>query len=127
LDQVGLLDESFHFYSEDYDWFKRLSDAAWQVLFCPEAQVLHHWGASSGKRSDWALSQLYRSKRLYFRKHNGRSAETVLRAGLAVRFATKSLVAIAVWPLHQQEASLRWRQQVKLIGEQLRPLTEYTA
>ena len=43
LDQVGLLDESFLFYSEDYDWFKRLSDAAWQVLFCPKAQVLHYW------------------------------------------------------------------------------------
>ena len=47
LEQVGLLDEAFTFYSEDYDWFRRLKAARMAAIFCPHAVVMHHWGASS--------------------------------------------------------------------------------
>lgn len=92
LQEVGLLDESYEFYSEDYDWFLRLKKAGWQTIFCPNARVMHHWGGSSTQRSDWARRQLYRSKRLYFRKHHGHWAEWVLRCGLILRFMIAFLV-----------------------------------
>lgn len=104
LDQVGLLDESFEFYSEDYDLFKRLKDDGWVVMFCPQAQIMHHWGASSGQRSTWALRQLYRSKRRYFAKHDGPRMERVLRVGLALRFAAKVGIALASYPVCRSEA-----------------------
>lgn len=104
LDQVGLLDERFQFYSEDYDWFLRLHNAGWQTIFCPQARIMHHWGASSSQRSEWSLRQLYRSKRLYFTKHEGAVAEAVLRLGLTVRFALKWLMGTAKW-LHDKPAA----------------------
>ncbi len=122
LDQVGLLDERFALYSEDYDWFKRLRDAGWQVLFCPQAQVIHHWGASSRQRSDWSLSQLYRSKRLYYAKHYGRGSALLLQAGLIMRFGLKLLWAIGSYLLRRVAATEQMRCQRRLIAEMLRPL-----
>ena len=116
LDQVGPLDESFHFYSEDYDWFKRLKDAGWKALYCPQAEIMHHWGASSSQSSQWAISQLYRSKRIYFAKHYGPTAEALLRLGLALRFGLKLLILIIVWPLRRGTA-LQIRQQQQLIKD----------
>lgn len=104
LDQVGLLDERYQFYSEDYDWFLRLRNAGWQTIFCPRARIMHHWGASSSQRSEWSLRQLYRSKRLYFAKHHGASAEGVLRVGLLGRFALKWLVGAVKFPLDRQSS-----------------------
>jgi len=98
LQSVGSLDERFEFYSEDYDWFRRLKEYGQSVVLCPSAQVVHHWGGSSRKRADWALRQLYRSKRLYFAKHAGSSAEIVLRLGLALRFAVKAAWLSVVTP-----------------------------
>lgn len=106
LDQVGLLDERFQFYSEDYDWFLRLQNAGWQTIFCPQARIMHHWGASSSQRSEWSLRQLYRSKRFYFAKHQGAAAEAVLRLGLMVRFALKWLMGAARY-LYDKPAATR--------------------
>ncbi len=122
FDQVGLLDEQFVFYSEDYDWFKRLKMVGWQVLFCPWAQVVHYWGASSGKRSEWALVQLYRGKRQYLLKHHGIAAERLVRAGFILRFLVKAITACALWPWRRQETRRRWRQQLHLIQYMLTPL-----
>ena len=93
LEKVGLLDEQFLFYSEDYDWFRRIKKAGWWAIFCPQAEVIHYWGGSSKKNNEWALSQLYRSKRIYFAKQGGPLSESILRLGLTVRFAAKLAVA----------------------------------
>lgn len=120
LTDVGLLDEGFAFYSEDYDWFKRLKAAGWQVLFCPSARVIHHWGASSGQRNEWARWQLYRSKRLYTRKHYGVMAELLLRVGLGLRFMAKALVVCLSW--QRRAAPGNCRDHLQLVCQMLRPL-----
>jgi GT2 family glycosyltransferase len=122
LQDLGLLDERFVFYSEDYDWFKRLKDAGWSVLFCPQAQVVHHWGASSGQRSEWAMSQLYRSKRLYYAKHYGILVEMVLRLGLTARFSAKALLVLAAYPIRRNAARQEMKLQQKLMREMLTEL-----
>jgi hypothetical protein len=122
LEQVGLLDESFEFYSEDYDWFRRLREAGWKALYCPQAEIIHHWGASSRQRSEWALRQLYRSKRRYFAKHDGATAERILRLGLALRFAVKIAVALVTYPFRRGEAARQARQYYCLIQDMGKPL-----
>jgi GT2 family glycosyltransferase len=117
LQDVSLLDEQYTFYSEDYDFFKRLKDSGWQVLFCPQAQVIHHWGASSSQRSQWATSQLYRSKRIYFRKHYGPIAERLLRFGLSIRFTLKILINVIAWPFRPGATLQQIGQQRQLLKE----------
>lgn len=124
LEQVGLLDERFEFYSEDYDWFKRLKDAGWQTIYCPQAQIVHHWGASSSQRSEWSLRQLYRSKRLYFAKHYGAAAETMLRVGLIGRFTLKWLVGAAKYPFNRQSSSHQRTLYRRLIQDMLQRIRQ---
>lgn len=123
LTQVGLLDERFAFYSEDYDWFYRLRRAGWQAIYCPQAVITHHWGGSSKMRSEWAERQLYRSKRIYYRKHNGPLGEWILRGGLSARFLGKIL---ASYFRLGDDPSIRraWRKrQYSLLADMRHPLT----
>ncbi|MFC2023891.1 glycosyltransferase family 2 protein [Chloroflexota bacterium] len=120
--QEGLLDERFPFYSEDDDWFKRLNDAGWQTLFCPQAVVVHHWGASARKRRAWAELQLYRGKRRYYLKHHGILAERLLRAGLVVRFLLKYASARFRPVLDEDTKRSTLEKQRRLMADTLRSL-----
>lgn len=122
LDSVGLLDERFEFYSEDYDFFRRLKRAGWATLFCPQATATHHWGASSSQRSEWAMRQLYRSKRLYFAKHDGPNAESLLRIGLSLRFAAKATLAATTLPFRREPARKQLNLYRRLLADMQSPL-----
>lgn len=123
LEQVGLLDERFEFYSEDYDWFMRLRQAGWQTIFCPQPQIIHHWGASSNQRSEWSLRQLYRSKRLYFVKHQGVAADAALRLGLIVRFALKWAMGTANYLYDKPYAARQMSLYQRLMQDMLQRVT----
>jgi GT2 family glycosyltransferase len=88
LDQVGCLDDSYFFYSEEIDLCHRLALAGWELWWVPQAEVLHHGGASSRQASEEMYLQLFRSKVRYYRKFGGESQ--------AIRF--KHFVRIAYWP-----------------------------
>lgn len=127
LEAVGLLDERFQFYSEDYDFFKRLKDSGWRVRFCPTAQVMHHWAGSSKMRSEWALRQLYRSKRLYVAKHFGRRHEAILRIGVFLRLTTKMILAYLSRPILGGEACReyqRYRSVLRDLRQAVTPIDE---
>jgi N-acetylglucosaminyl-diphospho-decaprenol L-rhamnosyltransferase len=49
LRSVGLLDEGFFMYDEDVDWCARARKQGWALWLVPNARVLHHGGASSGR------------------------------------------------------------------------------
>jgi len=42
MEKVGYLDERFFMYAEDLDWCKRFRDHGYQVIYIPEATVVHH-------------------------------------------------------------------------------------
>jgi GT2 family glycosyltransferase len=50
IDEVGGFDERFHMYSEDNEWCCRITQSPWNLVFVPDAVVLHHGGQSSMKR-----------------------------------------------------------------------------
>jgi GT2 family glycosyltransferase len=83
LAAVGGFDESFFLYEEDVDLCRRLRQAGWALVFTPEAEVVHHLGRSMEQAPDRARLEYHRSHLLYYRKHNGRLATTLLRAWLA--------------------------------------------
>jgi N-acetylglucosaminyl-diphospho-decaprenol L-rhamnosyltransferase len=110
IESVGALDERFFMYSEEVDWYLRMKRAGWKVFCCPGAQIIHHWGGSSQQCSADTLSQLYRSKRMFFRKHQGLLAEGALRYGLAARFLVKSMLCSVSWSEeHRAKAHLQRR------------------
>jgi len=71
LDQVGLLDDRFFMYGEDIDWPKRFHEAGWRVVFYPEAEAIHHCGASTDRAPTRFYVEMNRANLQYFRKHHG--------------------------------------------------------
>jgi GT2 family glycosyltransferase len=88
LDQVGLLDERYHIYTEEVDLCYRLDREGWQLWYVPTAVVTHRGGASSSQNAERMYLELHRSKIQFYRKIGG--------AGLARRF--KVLLTLAYLP-----------------------------
>jgi hypothetical protein len=82
LDQIGLFDEQFFFFSEEIDLCTRAHQGGWQVLHVPAARVTHVGGGSTVSSASRTLL-LYRGKLLYFKKHHGPAAQK--RLYLAMR------------------------------------------
>jgi GT2 family glycosyltransferase len=80
-EQVGWLDGDFFVYSDETDFFKRLGDAGWRILFVPNAEAVHHDqlgtdAAAMARR----IVEFHRNRDLYFRKHGLRLTRLVWRA-----------------------------------------------
>jgi GT2 family glycosyltransferase len=71
VDAVGLFDERFFMYSEEVDLCKRFRAAGWGIDYLPTVQVTHYGGQSTRQVAEAMFLELYRSKVLYFRKHEG--------------------------------------------------------
>ncbi|MBN2106725.1 MAG: glycosyltransferase family 2 protein [Deltaproteobacteria bacterium] len=79
IEQVGLLDERFFFYSEDIDWCKRFSAAGWGIVFYPAAKAIHYRGSSVGAAPLHYLVQMEKARYQYWQKHHGVAAQAVYR------------------------------------------------
>ncbi len=79
FDQVGLLDEGFFMYSEEMDWQRRVKTAGWEVVYYPEAQVIHYGGKSSEQVVAQRDIHFHTSKLRYYRKHHGKLFAAGLR------------------------------------------------
>ncbi len=119
VDEVGMLDERFFFYSEDVDWCKRFSDAGWKLMFVPEATATHFGGGSSSNAPiRYSIEQL-RSNILYWTKHHGALGRSVCRL-IAIqqhglRFLARGILQATGFgstecrhKLHEHRACLLW-------------------
>ena len=50
IEEVGGFDERFHMYGEDNEWCLRILRAGWNMVFQPDAVILHHGAQSSLQR-----------------------------------------------------------------------------
>lgn len=107
--RVGLLDERFFMYSEEKDWCHRFRDAGWEVIYEPQAQVVHHSGKSSEQTGPNRDILFNRSKIAYFRKYEGRWFALVLRAYLLLGFLFATLEECAKWLVGHKRALRRQR------------------
>ncbi|HAT8968041.1 TPA: glycosyltransferase, partial [Legionella pneumophila subsp. pneumophila] len=41
IDEIGLLDAKYFLYCEDYDWFYRVIQGGWKIIFTPQTKVTH--------------------------------------------------------------------------------------
>ena len=85
LDEVGVLDEGYFMYTEEVDLCYRLGAAGWGCWWVPQAEVVHHGGASARQAAQEMYVHLYRSKVHFYRKFGG--AHQVRRFKRLVRLA----------------------------------------
>lgn len=99
LEQIGMLDEDFFMYGEDLDWCRRCWDAGWEIVFCPDAEAIHHRGGSSIADPVRAAVTQQRSVLHYWDKHHGAAARRAIRNFFLCRYAIRYLVGVCAMKL----------------------------
>lgn len=79
LNEIGPLDEFFFIYAEDKDWCKRCWNSGWEVVYFPQAQIVHYGGSSSSKEPVRFYIEMQRANIRYWRKHHRPIAVLVFR------------------------------------------------
>ncbi|MEI6714660.1 MAG: glycosyltransferase family 2 protein [Verrucomicrobiota bacterium] len=82
---VGGFDERFFLYSEETDWQYRIRQSGWQILWLPEAKLVHLGGGTGGGGGAARVREcFFESVDRYFRKHYGLLGVLQLRAATAL-------------------------------------------
>ena len=68
--RIGLLDERFFMYVEDVDFCYRAKRAGILTYYLPDAEIVHHVGASTRRRWIWMRVEHHRSMYHFYRKHH---------------------------------------------------------
>lgn len=99
LEEVGLLDEGYFMHCEDLDWCMRFRGAGWQILFVPDAGVIHDKGLCSKGRFLFVEWHKHRGMVRFYRKHFRRQYPGLLMLmvmlGVWLRFAAVAGVCLA--------------------------------
>lgn len=115
LDGVGPLDDGFFMYSEELDWCHRAKAAGWEVIYYPEAKVIHHGGQSSEQVKAFQIIRFNRSKIRYFYKYHGPLVAGTLRLFLLINYGYQLLLETAKWlvghkrPLRRPRMAAYWQ------------------
>ena len=88
---AGLFDENFFLYFEDIDLCRRVIGKGWKVIFLPRAVSFHAGGATTAGRRLRSRLEYRKSQLLFYRKHNSRVSQALLRLYLRLNFAALSL------------------------------------
>jgi GT2 family glycosyltransferase len=79
LEAVGGFDERFFMYSEELDLCRRIRLRGWRIVFCPDAEVLHHEGQSSEQNLARRAIAFNESRARYAEKYAGPDVGRALR------------------------------------------------
>lgn len=69
-EKLNYLDEIFFAYQEDADFCRRVRDLGMQVIYYPEAQIIHYGGQGGSRIQPYrSIFEWHRSYYRYYRKH----------------------------------------------------------
>lgn len=69
LEQVGLMDEDYFCYFDDFDWGMRTREAGYKLYLEPRAVIRHKGTQTIGLNSPFYMLHMVRSRILFARKH----------------------------------------------------------
>jgi GT2 family glycosyltransferase len=90
LNDIGLLDDNYFLYCEDYDWFYRFVLSKWEIIFTPETKVTHIKSFSTRQIPLRVLGYKARGMWLYYNKFFKQSSSfgigVIIKIGIISRF-----------------------------------------
>ena len=112
LDQVGLFDEQFFIYSEEIDLCKRFLNAGWEIVFYPDASIIHYHGASSGKDPLIFSGEQIKSQVKYWKKHHSKIAVTTFLFILLIQHGVRLILRSIFYIFTKQERRMEIARQL---------------
>lgn len=102
LEEVGLLDENYYFYMEEFDWCLRIRKAGHNLFYLPQARI-RHVGGGALKMLNEDIQNKFRllgikGEFYYFMKHFGKKSEIIF----TMIFFTSSVIRLIVYFLLYQ-------------------------
>lgn len=97
LEAIGLMDENFFMFSEEIDLCYRIRKAGWQIMWVPQAQIVHLGGQSTRQVKTEMFLRLYEAKLMYMRKHYGRVQANLYKLVLLIASLARLLLAPIAW------------------------------
>ncbi len=116
LQDIGLMDEQFFFYSEEVDWCYRSWQKGWPVYFFPGAEVIHYGGGSADPVSPALFVERHKNRFLFYKKNHGIFSSLVVRviagAGIVLRLVLWSTIAAYAYLRKGPDAAISMRKVV---------------
>lgn len=113
IDEIGLLDDGYYFYTEEMDWCYRSWQAGWEVWFCPDVAVTHLLSQSAVQANEARLWHLYCGKIRFFIKHHGAAKAWWLKWGFVAALGLKAAYYRFGHLNHARDAAA-WRMYLRL-------------
>ncbi|HKF43749.1 MAG TPA: glycosyltransferase family 2 protein [Thermoanaerobaculia bacterium] len=110
FEAAGGFDETFFLYGEETDLIRRLADRCREVLFVPQAEVVHSGGGSGG---DALFGLVHEGLRRYVLKHHGPGAARFAAACLWLGATGRYVLALVTPGEGGKRRRLRYRSALK--------------
>jgi GT2 family glycosyltransferase len=94
FEQVGYLDTTFPMFFSDVDWCRRFFDCGFQIIFYPDAQVVHQKGSSIYRNREKMIWSSHRSFIHYFQKYDRGPVNSFLNLLVAMALLTTAGIRI---------------------------------
>ncbi|MGX8765511.1 glycosyltransferase family 2 protein [Legionella pneumophila] len=98
IDDIGLLDVKYFLYCEDYDWFYRVIQGGWKIIFTPQTKVTHIKSYSTQQIPIRVLGYkakgMWRYHSKFFKKNSPNIITLLVRLGIISRLLILSSITL---------------------------------
>ncbi|CAM2932908.1 glycosyltransferase family 2 protein [Legionella pneumophila] len=98
IDDIGLLDAKYFLYCEDYDWFYRVIQGGWKIIFTPQTKVTHIKSYSTQQIPIRVLGYkakgMWRYHSKFFKKTSPTIMTLLVRLGIISRLLVLSSITL---------------------------------
>jgi len=115
FEKIGMFDERFFLYFEEYDMAKRIKKLGYKNYIIPKAKILHVWEASTRKNKD-AKIIFGESRYLFFKKHYGNLFALIIN--IVSNLGKYGLMLILILAVSVFLNFFRMRELMTFIGDQ---------
>ncbi len=110
---IGGLDERYHLFSEDVDLCLRLTQTNWKVFCLPQTRVIHIGGVSTGRNHFTLISNRYKSRYIYCKKHFRRGKLLTYHIITIIGLISRIIGTILLIKMNRKEKIARLRAYFK--------------
>ncbi|HAT1866883.1 TPA: glycosyltransferase [Legionella pneumophila] len=112
IDDIGLLDAKYFLYCEDYDWFFRVIQGGWKIIFTPQTKVTHIKSYSTQQIPIRVLGYkakgMWRYHNKFFKNDSSFFSTLLVRVGILSRLFVLSNICLSkkLWAIINKSIKL---------------------